>query len=122
MKLYGPSLHQIRGKQFALEMQVECINKAGAQIIVLVLFKIETAAETSSHLLRELGLGTGKLKTMANNKVLKIGFKHDHAFQDLIDQYYYVNYRGNSMFSDNCDLENPDTEYFLVTQTVKISK
>jgi hypothetical protein len=121
MKLYGPSLHQIKGNQFSLELQIECVSNSGQQLVVLVLFKIDPKGQTKSHFLHELGLGTGQIKTMANNKVQEVDFDHPKALQDLIDHFYYVNYKGNSMFG-SCNLQNPDTEYFLVTETVKISK
>ena len=121
MKLFGPSLHQINGKSFSLELQIECMNSAGNHIVVMILFKTEDEGKTTSHFLKELGLGKGNIKKMKLNKKKVIKFKHDHALINLVDHFFYVHYKGSSIFQDSCD-NIGDIDYFLITETIKISQ
>ena len=74
IKIFGPSLHQIMGKTYSLELQVECQNSSGKSIVIMVLFKIDPKGETTSHFLKEIGIGNGKIKKMGINKEQTVTF------------------------------------------------
>ena len=110
------------GNQYSLELQVECHHPERTSIVVLVLFKVDPKGKTTSHFLKELGLGSGKIKKMGLNKVEVITFKHKKALQDLIDHFYYVSYTASSLFGNSCNSSEPEMDYFLITETIKISQ
>lgn len=122
IKVFGPSLHQIMGKTYSLELQIECEHPQRTSIVVMVLFKVDSQGKTTSHFLKELGLGTGEIKKMALNKEKQVSFKHQTALQNLIDHFFYVKYEASSLFGNSCNSSEPKMEYFLITETIKITQ
>jgi hypothetical protein len=110
------------GNTYSLELQVECSHPTKNTIVVMVLFKVDPNGKTTSHFLKELGIGTGDIKKMAINKTKQITFDHPKALQNLIDHFFYVNYNASSLFGNSCDGASPDIEYFLITETIKITQ
>jgi hypothetical protein len=110
------------GNTYSLELQVECSHPSKNTIVIMVLFKVDPKGKTTSHFLKELGIGTGEIKKMAINKTKTVSFKHDKALQNLIDHFFYVNYNATSLFGNSCSGSKPDIEYFLITETIKITQ
>ena len=110
------------GKTYSLELQVECKNSSGKSIVIMVLFKIDPKGETTSHFLKEIGIGNGQIKQMGINKEKEVNFKHKKALQNLIDHFFYVSYKGQSLYGNSCDSSASNVEYFLITETIKISQ
>lgn len=110
------------GNTYSLELQIECHRPQETSVVVMVLFKVDPKGKTTSHFLKELGLGTGNIKKMGLNKEETVTFKHEKALQNLIDHFFYVKYEGSSLFGNSCSGTVPKMEYFLITETIKISQ
>ena len=57
------------GKQYHLEAQIECINKNGEKITIMILFKESDQENITNHFLHNVGIGTGNIKKMKNGDV-----------------------------------------------------